>query len=193
MQMTDEYESTRSEEGGDELELSLVEIEDLVRACNVRMGRPLQPHDVDEVVQDTALAVWRQRSDFRGETAIEGWAYGIARMTIMNRLRARRSPVRQTVGLDEAPSEPSSEARGPATLADGSVERLVREGIRESGTTIAKIVQRHDVDHQPFARIASDLGMKETTVKARYYRGLPALRARLKRVWAGISPGGKNS
>ena len=79
---------TRSLE--ENIEAALEVLPRLVRACHNRMGSPLSTEDLEEAIQETGLAAWRQRASFRGESGVETWLYGIARYTILNQLNQRR-------------------------------------------------------------------------------------------------------
>ena len=57
------------------------------------LGRiSLQSGLVDEMVNDTFLVVWKRAGDFRGDTRVATWVYGIAysrwRMTLRKQMRS---------------------------------------------------------------------------------------------------------
>ncbi len=156
---------------------------EIVRSCHERLGRPFSPYDLEELVQDTLVAAWEGAPSFRGEGVRDAWIYGIARHQILGRLRRRRSrkgredPLLET-DLASAPGGPRSRHRvGTATAHE------IRGTLAAAGTTVDTIFRQHSIDGETFARIADDLGMKETAVKARYYRSIPALRQRLRRLF----------
>lgn len=156
----------------------------LVRACHNRMGRPLNPQDLEEVIQETGLAAWRQRDSFRGESGVETWLYGIARYTILNHLNQRRRRARREDPMPDAAGLVEFEGRNPSSLADTALGRAVRENIREAGATAEMILRSHKLDGLSFVEISENLQMNEATVKSRYYRALPGIKNRLRSLWA---------
>src|SRR5947207_12447669 len=51
------------------------------------------PGIVEDVVQDTFLAVWRRPGGYRGSGAVPAWLWGIAIRRLVDRLRRRGAPV----------------------------------------------------------------------------------------------------
>jgi RNA polymerase sigma-70 factor (ECF subfamily) len=51
--------------------------------------------DTDDAVQETFLSVYRSIEDFRGESSLLAWIYGIARNTVNNQLRRTCSQQRR--------------------------------------------------------------------------------------------------
>lgn len=155
----------------------------LVRACHARMGRPLRHEDLEEAIQETGLAAWRERNSFRGDSGIETWLYGIARYTILNQLNQRRKISRREPSNAEECANALDEGRTPISMADTGLGRLVRENLAQAGDTAACILRSHEVDGMTFVEIGESLSMKEATVKSRYYRALPGLKDRLRGLW----------
>lgn len=160
-------------------------IQKLVMGCHARMGGPLGPEDLDEAIQETSLTAWRRRLEFRGESDLDTWLYGIARFTILARLRRRRSQEWHESCLVDVPEARTTE-RGPGTLADTGMVRVVAEGLDDAGTTVAEILRRRVLMGMSFVKISEDLAANEANVKARYYRSLPRLRRRLRGLWSDL-------
>ncbi|WP_419190653.1 RNA polymerase sigma factor [Saltatorellus ferox] len=169
-----------------DIEAALESLPRLVRACHNRMGSPLGAQDLEEAIQETGLAAWRQRGSFRGESGVETWLYGIARYTILNQLNQRRRRVRRE-GPMPSPSEmPEYEGRNPGSFADTGFGRAVRKNLREAGDTAELIIRSHKLDGLTFVEISENLRMNEATVKSRYYRALPGIKSRLQGLWADV-------
>ena len=176
-------ETRRSRELEEELSGALSHIAPLIHACHNRLGAPLQPSDLAEVIQDTSLAAWSKRAQFNGDSDVDTWIYAIARNTILERLRRRTTGPRQTV-LGEVGSEaPMHRGPGPGTQADTGVARVIREALDEEGTTVASICRARALEGQSFVQISRDLKLSESNVKARFYRSLPRLQQRLRSLW----------
>jgi RNA polymerase sigma-70 factor (ECF subfamily) len=62
------------------------------RVARLLVRISLQSELVDEMVHDTFLVVWKRASDFRGDTRVATWVYGIAysrwRMTLRKQMRS---------------------------------------------------------------------------------------------------------
>ncbi len=169
--------------GAAALESALAALPGLVRACHDRMGRPLSSEDLEEAIQETGLTAWRRRADFRGDSHVDTWLYGIARYTILGLLNQRRRRRNREAPIVEDALACTDARRCPSDLADTGLGRAVQENLRLAGATAAAIFQYRDIDGMTFVEIGQSLSMNETTVKSRYYRALPALRDRLRGVW----------
>ncbi len=169
-----------------EIEAHLPEVPRLVRACHARMGYPLSPEDLDDAIQEASLTSWRRMDGFRGDSAIDSWLYGIARLCILKQLTARRRATGLERGIDAAADE-CEEGPGPATQADTAIHRLVDSSLQRQGTTVGAIFRRKNVDSMSFVEIAEEMHMPTATVKTRYYRSLPKIKHMLNRVWRDLS------
>jgi len=140
----------------------------------VRLGRRCASREVvDEVAQDTFVAVWKaaRRWDGRGEVAAWIWGIGIRRLVDA----LRRSP-RLTSGL--------AEVAGYAGSAEDHVLLSVQYG--DVGAALASlspelraVVQATILDGLTTREAARLLGIPAGTVKTRMMRARAALRERL--------------
>jgi RNA polymerase sigma-70 factor (ECF subfamily) len=73
--------------------------------------------DADDLLQETFLAVWRKRDDFREEGALEGWLHKTAFRTYLNAWRKRR----RREALEPAPAQ--GHAPAPAQRVGDKEER----------------------------------------------------------------------
>lgn len=148
----------------------------LVRGCNRRLGSPLSAVDLEDAIQETQATAWEQRHHFRGDSSAETWLYGIARFRILRLARQERAHRDlQNRVLLEAEGAPEGLAVDPV-IADTAVHRLVNAAVSRYGTTAANIIRYRAVDESSFGTIADRLRMKESTVKARYYKAIDGLR-----------------
>lgn len=64
------------------------------------------PHDAEEVAWDTFIVVWQHASDFKGDTSVKAWIYGICRNLAISKARRKRkyviNPVSDTI-FDPSP------------------------------------------------------------------------------------------
>lgn len=130
---------------------------------------------VDEVVQDTFLAVWRGAGRFEQGT-VGGWIWTIASRRLVDALRARR-----------ARPEDAIPAVGAAQVAP-SAEQLVLGGVEhgELGSALGRlspelraVIQATVVDGMSTRDAAAVLGLPEGTVKTRARRARLQLREAL--------------
>jgi RNA polymerase sigma-70 factor, ECF subfamily len=66
----------------------------LTRRCS-------DPSVVDEVLQDTFVAVWKGASRYRGEGDVAAWIWGIGIRRLLDRLRSRPAPTPVTWADDD--------------------------------------------------------------------------------------------
>ncbi|MFT5733343.1 MAG: RNA polymerase sigma-70 factor (ECF subfamily) [Planctomycetota bacterium] len=169
------------------LETALEALPRLVRACHSRLGRPLGAQDLEEAIQETGLAAWRQRDSFRGESAIETWLYSIARRTILHQINQRQRRARRESPLADASSLSKEGDRPLSRSVHKDLGRAVRDQLRLAGPTAEVIVRSHDLEGLSFGQIGANLSMHEATVKSRYYRALPGLKTRMRGLWLEMS------
>ena len=133
-----------------------------------RLRAALPPPDVEDVLQETFLAVWRGARGYRPEGRPRAWLWVIARNQAALLLR-RRGPVtapleetRPAIGIDPAESA-LARAEIAAALAgpEGDVLRLMY------------------VEDRPVAEVAVLLGVPPGTVKSRAHRARRMLRTAL--------------
>lgn len=139
-----------------------------------RLGRRCaSPELVDEVVQDTFVAVWRsaRRWDRRGEVA--AWIWGIGIRRLVDALRRSRPPADGRTTFD-----------GVETSAEEHVLLAVQYG--DVGTALASlspelraVVQATVLDGLTTREAARLLGIPPGTVKTRMMRARALLRQRL--------------
>lgn len=136
------------------------------------------PHDADDVTQQTFVSAWSSRHLLRPEpSALPGWLVGIAKHRIadVQRSRARRLRTATAIALQPEDTEPSIDQR----VTDRVV---VAYELDRLGDPKATIVRRAYVEDVPLAAIADELGLPLNTVKSHARRGLAQLRERLKGV-----------
>jgi RNA polymerase sigma-70 factor, ECF subfamily len=132
-----------------------------------RLRAALPPPDVEDVLQETFLAVWKGAAAYRPQGMPRAWMWVIARNQAAFLLR-KRGPV--TVQFEEAPHaclDPAEAAMLRADIAaaiggpDGDLLRLMY------------------VEDRPVAEVAALLGVPQGTVKSRAHRARRLLRSAL--------------
>ena len=138
-----------------------------------RLRAALPPSDVEDVLQETFLAVWQGARGYRPRGTPRAWMWVIARNQAALLLRRRGPatlPLSDTAPLDETPQpglDPAEVALARADIAaalsnpDGEVLRLMY------------------VEDRPVAEVAALLGVPAGTVKSRAHRARRLLRVAL--------------
>jgi RNA polymerase sigma-70 factor, ECF subfamily len=134
-----------------------------------RLGRLCQRHaDIDDLVQETYLRVWRGLPRFRGESTLTTWMTRIAVNVSRNWARSRTP----TVSLEEckrAESAPYSEGH------DAAVMRAYEQSLARLSPEQRAVFELHETQGMSYQEIASVLNCPIGTVMSRLHRA----RARL--------------
>jgi RNA polymerase sigma-70 factor (ECF subfamily) len=155
-------------------------------AARLRAGLPAA--DVEDVLQEVFLGVWRGAKGYRGEGA-GGWLWGIARRQAALWLRRRgqaASVLAAVVAADRRPPADEAEAvLDRAALAD-AVAALGPEGSPHRETWRLMYVEERTVPE-----VAELMGVPVGTVKSRAYQVRRLLRAALRRPRTAPDGGGR--
>jgi RNA polymerase sigma-70 factor (ECF subfamily) len=136
--------------------------------------RCADPGVVDEVVQDTFLAVWRNPSSYRGTGEPAAWLWGIAVRTLLHQVRPRKNLLARLARLrgdDATSAEEAVLARVEHSDVGRALERLSPE--------LRAVVQATVLDGLSTREAAALLGIPSGTVKSRMSRARTELRAAL--------------
>jgi RNA polymerase sigma-70 factor, ECF subfamily len=145
-----------------------------------RLRAVLPPSDVEDVLQETFLAVWKGAGSYRPEEKAGGWLWGIARRQAALLLR-RRGPA--TAPLPDLPQLAATDLRGsrfpgdPAQLLTSASELACAVGALSPADR--EVWQLMYVEDRPVAEVARLAGVPEGTVKSRAHRARRLLRAAL--------------
>jgi RNA polymerase sigma-70 factor (ECF subfamily) len=143
-----------------------------------RLRAVLPAADVEDVLQETFLAVWRGVRGCRLEGSVGGWLWGIARRQAALWLR-RRGPAElllpELVAADgRDPGDPAEAALSAAEVAD-AVRALGPEGSPQR-----EVWRLMYVEDKTVAEVAELMGVPEGTVKSRARRVRQLLRGTLR-------------
>lgn len=137
-------------------------------------ARKLGPsdQDVEDLVQETLLAIHLKRETWDAAQPFTAWAYAIARYRLIDVYRRRR--VRRSEPIESAEALFAEEAADGS--ARGDVERLLSE-LPERQRAVLKAVK---LDELSTAEAAARTGMSESAVKVSVHRSLKALMRRVR-------------
>jgi RNA polymerase sigma-70 factor (ECF subfamily) len=135
-----------------------------------RLRGALPPPDVEDVLQETFLAVWQNAKTYRPQGQAGGWLWVIARRQAALLLR-RRGPV--AASLRDAPEPGTDPAEAALAMADLEVAANALGGPER------EVWRLMYVEDRPVAEVAELTGVPIGTVKSRAHRARRLLRAAL--------------
>ncbi len=144
------------------------------------LARSGGPTDVEELVQETMLAVWRKADSYNpAQAGVATWIFTIARNLRIDALRrAGRARPPEPAPLDDV----DDAANGEALMLAGEREALVRQALGQLPPEQAEVVHLTYFTEQTQAEISRRLGVPLGTVKSR-------LRLAAKRLSVLLEPG----
>jgi RNA polymerase sigma-70 factor, ECF subfamily len=120
---------------------------------------------VDEVVNDTFLAVWRGAARYRGDGSVPGWIWGIALRRLIDRFRAQ-PPATLPLTDTAAGSLPSAEDE----VLQGVEHTALGAALTGLPPPLRQVVQATVLDGLTSAEAGRLLGLPAGTVKTRLKR-----------------------
>lgn len=136
-----------------------------------RLRAALPADDVEDVLQETFLAVWKGAGTYTPQGRARAWLWVIARNQAALLLR-RRGPA--ALPLD---------AEAPRTGTDPAETALARAGLQSAAAALdvpeREVWQLVYVEDRPVAEVAELMGVPAGTVKSRAHRARRLLRAAL--------------
>jgi RNA polymerase sigma-70 factor (ECF subfamily) len=139
-----------------------------------RLRKALPPDDVEDVLQETFLAVWENAGTYQPRGTPAAWLWAIARNQAALLLR-KRGPATQAL-LDEG-GPVSDPAEAAATRTDLDVAAAAALG--PPGCPDREVWRLMYEEDRPVAEVAELMGVPEGTVKSRVHRVRRLLRAAL--------------
>ncbi len=142
-----------------------------------RLRSVLSAPDVEDVLQETFLAVWTGARRYRPESPPGAWIWEIARRQAALYLR-RRGPA--ALLLPVVVAEVGQHAGDPAEAALSRAEITdAVSALGPEGSPDREVWQLMYVEDRPVAEVAQLMGIPEGTVKSRAHRARRLLRAAL--------------
>ncbi len=148
-----------------------------LRVLNQRHGGPLDAQELEDAVQDTLLALWRNLDQYRGSGSLSAWALGAAKLEFRQAVRKRRQA--RGAGPDEVPPELANGERDPAqSVIDGET---LGQALAALDPVVEATVRMKHFSGLTFEEIGRRTECSVNTVKSRYYLGLTKLARALRR------------
>ncbi len=133
------------------------------------------PDDVEDLVQDTLLAIHNQRHTYQPDQPVTAWVHAIARYKTIDLLRARQ--VREALHdpLDDDANALFDTSDSDAAEARRDLDQLLATLPERQRLPIEQV----KLEGRSVADVARETGMSESAVKIGIHRGLKALAARI--------------
>ncbi len=156
----------------------------------VRLRGVLPAAEVEDVLQETFLAVWRGAASYRpgGACSAGGWVWGIARRQAALFLRRRGLAEQGLPAIDDGACQVADPAEA-AVLRAELAEAV--SGLGPAGSPNREAWRLMYVEDRPVAEVAELTGVPEGTVKSRAHRARKQLRAALRRQEPARDGGGR--
>jgi len=144
-----------------------------------RLRGVLPAAEVEDVLQETFLAMWRGAGGYRPRASgsVGGWVWGIARRQAALFLR-RRGPAELLLPAVEADGRPAADPAQTAVWRAELAEAVSAVG--PEGSPTRETWRLMYVEDRTVAEVAELMGVPEGTVKSRAHRAMKQLRAALR-------------
>ena len=144
-----------------------------------RLRGVLPANEVEDVLQETFLAVWRGARRYQPQGTAGGWVWGIARRQAALWLR-RRGPAELLL-----PALVAADGRHPGDPAEAALSRVEVDcavsALGPEGGAARETWRLMYVEDRTVAEVAELMGVPEGTVKSRAHRARELMRAALRR------------
>ncbi len=128
--------------------------------------------DIEDMVQETLIAVHTRRATYDRDRAFTAWLFAIARYKMIDHFRRNR----QHVPIDDLADVLATEGFEHSSNARIDVEGLLEELPEKQ----ARVIRATRLDGLSVAETAMAGGIGESDVKVSVHRGLKALAARIR-------------
>ena len=144
-------------------------------------ARCREPQAVDEILQEVAMAVIKQKSPLKDKTKVAPWLYQIAvRQSLMYRRKHGRRRNLQNRYAEEVESSPRQSTPDPLEWLIASERRsLIRKAIDRLLPREAEILLLKYTQDWSYKQIAQHLGVSESAVESRLHRARRNMRREL--------------
>jgi RNA polymerase sigma-70 factor (ECF subfamily) len=146
-----------------------------------RLRAVLPAADVEDVLQESFLAVWRRARHYRPEGSAGGWLWGITRRQAALWLRRRGPDAVPLAALEALACQGGQPADDPAEAAVSRAELAAAvRALGPEGSTAQEVWRLMYLEDRPVTEVAGLMGVPEGTVKSRAHRVRQLMRAVLQ-------------
>lgn len=159
---------------------------------NLALRLMKDPHEAEEVLQETFINAFRALPRFEGRSQLGTWLYRIAYNAALMRLRKRRAPVESldspviTEDGEHMPRQIVDWGAGPAeSLLNRELHAMLMQALETLPENLRSVFLLRDIEGLSTSETAAALGLTEANTKVRLHRARLALRERLSSYFAG--------
>lgn len=134
--------------------------------------------DVEDLLQETFLRVFRNLREFQGRSKLSTWICTIAQRVAMDELRKRQRSV--PTEAEESAGHVASEMDVQEAIAQQQSDLLVREALADLPDKFRLPIMYATIEGLDYDAISSLLNMPTGTVKTQVFRGKQLLREKLE-------------
>lgn len=134
--------------------------------------------DAKDVTQDALMKVWHQQERMGELQNLEAWCMRIVRNLALDRLKAKKYRVTET--LDHAAAQPEQQQSPYQAAARQDVMNRVHHAINALPEKYRTIIQLRDIDGFAYQEIAEILDISLSEVKINLHRARKAVREQLQ-------------
>jgi RNA polymerase sigma-70 factor, ECF subfamily len=135
--------------------------------------------DVDDLLQEVLLKVWRHLSTFRSQSSFRTWMTRVAiNEALQSYRREQRRPICRAPANFDTFASPNESALQSLTRAEGA--QVVRKAVVELPTRYRQVLILREFDQLSVREIAQSLQSSIPAVKTRLFRGRLLLLAALR-------------
>ncbi len=139
-----------------------------------------QQQTVEEVFNDVMFEVWRQAKNFRRESKVATWVFGIAHNIALNTLRTQRARV--MVDLEDADETQDAEVSTHALVEQGNLMEKIRGAMMRLSDEHRAVIELTFYHGFSYAEIARIVNCPVNTVKTRMFHARSQLRQLLSKM-----------
>ena len=143
------------------------------------------PHDAQDVVQDSFINAYQSLASFKGDAEFYTWLYRIAFNTSVS-VRRRRRPVvsldavRRDGGGGIEPADESEVVKPGAALERSEEEAALQDALGRLSAEHRTVLVLKDIEGMKYEQIADVLGVPIGTIRSRIHRARLELRELLE-------------
>lgn len=141
--------------------------------------------DVEDIVQEVLIRVWRHGSRLRDDERFGAWLSRVAHTAAVDHLRSRGRHAPFAFDEDEppvsGPTEGATRADDDAQVTKGLIAAVLRPFVEQLPPRSRAVIALSELEGVPHAAIAARLSLSVSGVKSRVQRGREQLKAMLER------------
>lgn len=144
------------------------------------------PHEAQDVAQETFIKAYRALGNFRGDSAFYTWIYRIAINTAKNHIAARsRRPTDDEIEVEVAEQfEGENSLRDQETpegiLLSDELGRIIQQALEELPTELRTAITLREMDGLSYDEIAEAMDCPVGTVRSRIFRARESIEKHIK-------------